>query len=151
MKITKNVLKQIIKEEIQKAMEKSAFYEVPVQEVKELPKEVAAKLHGKKFNAKFIATGEEDETGEIENTGVLEIDATKQILPGNKTEVIEDGYIISLKINKAWRGYKTKIIIQDPTNKDKIYSSTIIRVGETLRNWDNQYLGRIERILLAQQ
>ena len=39
MKITKNVLKQIIKEEIQKAMDEAAFYEVPMQEVKELPRE----------------------------------------------------------------------------------------------------------------
>ena len=150
MKITKNVLKQIIKEEIQKVMEEFAFYEIPVQEVEELPKEVAAKLHGKTLNAKFIATGEEDETGEIENTGVLEIDATKAILGGGQTEVIEDGYIITLKINRAMRGKKTKIIIQDPT-QDKVYSSTVVKVGEPLRNWDNQYLGRIERILLAQQ
>jgi hypothetical protein len=146
MKITKNVLKQIIKEEIQKAMEKSAFYEVPVQEVKELPKEVAAKLHGKELNAKFIETGEEEDTGEIEDTGILEIDATKD----TKGNVIEDGYIIALKINKAWRGYKTKIIIQDPA-KDKIYSSTIVKVGEPLRNWDNQYFGKIETIITLKE
>ena len=54
MKITKSVLKQIIKEEIQKVMEKSAFYEVPMQEVKELPREVVAKLKGKELNARLI-------------------------------------------------------------------------------------------------
>jgi hypothetical protein len=126
MKITKNVLKQIIKEEIQKVMEESAFYEVPMQEVKELPKEVVAKLKGKELNARFI------------ETDILQIDAK------------EYGYIISLKLDTEWRGNKTKIIIQDPA-QGRGYSTTIVRVGSPVIDYDNQNFGRIERILLGQQ
>ena len=126
MKITKNVLKQIIKEEIQKAMDEAAFYEVPMQEVKELPREVVAKLKGKELNARFI------------ETDILQIDAKKY------------GYIISLKLDTEWRGNKTKIIIQDPA-QGRGYSSTIVKVGNPVINWDNQNYGRIERMLLGQQ
>lgn len=126
MKITKELLKEMIAEEIQKTMEKSAFYEIPVKEVKELPKEVVAKLKGKELNARFV------------ETGILQIDAK------------EYGYIISLKLDTEWRGNKTKIIIQDPA-QGRGYSSTIVKVGNPVINWDNRNYGRIERILLAQQ
>ena len=140
MKITKSVLKQIIKEEIQKVMEKSAFYEVPMQEVKELPREVVAKLKGKELNARLI---ERD---------ILQIDAK------------EDGYIILLKLKGGSRQPRpTKIKIQDPTDrkweKDPLrnpytgapYSRTIVKVGKFAIDYDNINYGRIERILLGQQ
>ena len=136
MKITKSELQQIIKEEIQKSMEESAFYEVPMQEVKELPREVVAKLKGKELNARFI------------ETDILQIDAK------------EYGYIIRLKLDTRWRqGRPTEIVIQDPTDpnlkKDPYtggaYERTIVKVGSPVVDWSNEKYGKIERILLGQQ